>query len=131
MRAEAGAVILSNRRRRLLGDLFELSALTPAVLKGFTEPVQGWRALGEGHAESRFEALHGAQLTPLVGRGEELEPRLLLMDEPTFEPRRGSQPPAACGSRACTRSLASRSSTSRTARGSEEIGSRIIELGKS
>jgi class 3 adenylate cyclase/tetratricopeptide (TPR) repeat protein len=72
-RAEAGAVVLSNGTRRLLGDLFELSKLTPAVLKGFTEPVQAWRALGEGHAESRFEALHGTRLTPLVGRAEELE----------------------------------------------------------
>jgi class 3 adenylate cyclase/tetratricopeptide (TPR) repeat protein len=72
-RAEAGAVILSDATRRLLGDLFELTKLTPSVLKGFLEPVQAWRALGEGHAESRFEALHGTRLTPLVGRGEELE----------------------------------------------------------
>ncbi|HWX34580.1 MAG TPA: adenylate/guanylate cyclase domain-containing protein, partial [Steroidobacteraceae bacterium] len=71
--AETGAVILSDRTRRLLGDLFELTKLTPAMLKGFTEPVQAWRVLGEGRAESRFEALHGARLTPLVGRGEELE----------------------------------------------------------
>jgi class 3 adenylate cyclase/tetratricopeptide (TPR) repeat protein len=72
-RAEAGAVILSDGTRRLLGDLFELTKLTPSTLKGFTEPVQAWRVLGEGHAESRFEALHGTRLTPLVGRGEELE----------------------------------------------------------
>jgi class 3 adenylate cyclase/predicted ATPase len=72
-RAEAGAVVLSDGTRRLLGDLFELTKLNPSALKGFTEPVQAWRALGEGHAESRFEALHGTRLTPLVGRGEELE----------------------------------------------------------
>jgi class 3 adenylate cyclase/tetratricopeptide (TPR) repeat protein len=72
-RAEAGAVVLSDGTRRLLGDLFELTKLTPSALKGFPEPVQAWRALGEGHAESRFEALHGTRLTPLVGRGEELE----------------------------------------------------------
>ena len=72
-RAEAGAVVLSDATRRLLGDLFELTKLTPSALKGFSEPVQAWRALGEGHAESRFEALHGTRLTPLVGRGEELE----------------------------------------------------------
>jgi class 3 adenylate cyclase/tetratricopeptide (TPR) repeat protein len=72
-RAEAGAVALSDGTRRLLGDLFELTKLTPSALKGFTEPVQAWRALGEGRAESRFEALHGTRLTPLVGRGEELE----------------------------------------------------------
>jgi class 3 adenylate cyclase/tetratricopeptide (TPR) repeat protein len=72
-RGEAGAVVLSDATRRLLGDLFELTKLTPSVLKGFPEPVQAWRALGEGHAESRFAALHGTRLTPLVGRGEELE----------------------------------------------------------
>jgi hypothetical protein len=32
-----------------------------------------WRHfLGEGHAESRFRAMHGTRLTPFVGRGEEL-----------------------------------------------------------
>jgi len=72
-RAEAGTVVLSGATRRLLGDLFELMKLAPSTLKGFPEPVQAWRALGEGHAESRFEALHGRELTPLVGRGEELE----------------------------------------------------------
>jgi class 3 adenylate cyclase/tetratricopeptide (TPR) repeat protein len=72
-RAEAGAVVLSDATRRLLGDLFELTKLTPSALKGFPEPVQAWRALGEGHAESRFAALHGTRLTPLIGRGEELE----------------------------------------------------------
>ena len=35
--------------------------------------MRAWRVRGEGRAESRFEALHGTQLTPLVGRGEELE----------------------------------------------------------
>ena len=59
--------------RRLVGDLFELSELTPSALKGFSEPVRAWRVLGEGRAETRFEALHGTLLTPLVGRGEELE----------------------------------------------------------
>ncbi|HEY7299429.1 MAG TPA: AAA family ATPase [Xanthobacteraceae bacterium] len=72
-RAEAGTVVLSGATRRLLGDLFELMKLAPSTLKGFPEPVQAWRALGEGHAESRFEALHGTRLIPLVGRGEELE----------------------------------------------------------
>jgi class 3 adenylate cyclase/tetratricopeptide (TPR) repeat protein len=71
--AEPGAVIMADGTRRLVGDLFELSALAPSALKGFAEPVQAWRVLGEGHAESRFQALHGTGLTPLVGRGEELD----------------------------------------------------------
>jgi class 3 adenylate cyclase/tetratricopeptide (TPR) repeat protein len=71
--AEPGAVIIADGTRRLVGDLFELSGLTPSALKGFAEPVRAWRILGEGHADSRFQALHGTRLTRLVGRGEELD----------------------------------------------------------
>ena len=71
--AEPGAVIIADGTRRLVGDLFELSGLTPSALKGFAEPVRAWRVLGEGHADSRFQALHGTRLTQLVGRGEELD----------------------------------------------------------
>jgi class 3 adenylate cyclase/tetratricopeptide (TPR) repeat protein len=71
--AEAGAVVVADGTRRLVGDLFELSELMPSALKGFAEPVRAWRVLGEGHSESRFQALHGTLLTPLVGRREELD----------------------------------------------------------
>jgi class 3 adenylate cyclase/tetratricopeptide (TPR) repeat protein len=71
--AEPGSVIIADGTRRLVGDLFELSELAPSALKGFAEPVRAWRVLGEGHAESRFQALHGTGLTPLVGRREELD----------------------------------------------------------
>ena len=71
--ADPGAVIIADGTRRLVGDLFELSELAPAALKGFAEPVRAWRVLGEGRAESRFLAMHGTRLTPLVGRGEELD----------------------------------------------------------
>ena len=70
--AEPGSVVIAESTRRLLADLFEFSRLAASSLKGFAEPVQAWRVLGEGKAESRFEALHGTQLTPLVGRDEEL-----------------------------------------------------------
>jgi class 3 adenylate cyclase len=46
--AEPGAVIIADTTRRLLGDLFDLSALAPSVLKGFAEPVPAWRVIGEG-----------------------------------------------------------------------------------
>lgn len=71
--AEAGAVVIASNTRRLVGDLFELSPLAPSALKGFAEPVQAWRVIGEGKAESRFEALHGTRVTPIVGREEELD----------------------------------------------------------
>src|SRR3954447_2806665 len=71
--AEPGAVVVAESTRRLLGDLFEFEDLEPRALRGFTEPVRGWRVLGEGRAEGRFEALHGSQLTPFVGRDPELD----------------------------------------------------------
>ena len=74
---EANGVVVGERTRQLLGDLFQYEDLGTHSLKGFAGPVQAWRVIG-GHApESRFDALRGAGLTPLVGRDEELA---LLMD---------------------------------------------------
>jgi class 3 adenylate cyclase/predicted ATPase len=70
--AEPGTVVIADSTRRLVGDLFELAGLGSLLLKGFAEPVPAWRVVGEGRAESRFKALHGAHVTPLVGRSEEL-----------------------------------------------------------
>jgi class 3 adenylate cyclase/tetratricopeptide (TPR) repeat protein len=70
--AEPGTVVIADSTHRLIGDFFELAAPVPCQLKGFDEPAQVWRVIGEGKAESRFEALHGAHPAPLVGRGEEL-----------------------------------------------------------
>ena len=68
-----GGVVVAEATRQMLGNLFELSALGPTTLKGFAEPVLAWQVIGEGRAESRFEALHGTRVTPLVGRDEELD----------------------------------------------------------
>ncbi|MEH2503918.1 putative ATPase/class 3 adenylate cyclase [Bradyrhizobium sp. AZCC 1578] len=70
--AEPDTVAISARTRELIGGLFELAELGPQILKGFPVPVRAWRVVGEGAAESRFEALHGADLTPLVGRENEI-----------------------------------------------------------
>ncbi|MBH5398732.1 AAA family ATPase [Bradyrhizobium sp. CNPSo 4010] len=70
--AEPGTVVISTRTRELIGGLFELAELSVQILKGFPVPVRAWRVIGEGAAESRFEALHGAGLTPLVGREHEI-----------------------------------------------------------
>jgi DNA-binding winged helix-turn-helix (wHTH) protein len=51
--------------RRLVGDLFECRELASAE-------TGGYQVLGEGPTANRFEALHGATLTPLVGREEDL-----------------------------------------------------------
>ena len=71
--AEPGAIVIGESTRRLVGDLFELVGLGALQFKGFAEPVPAWRVVGEGRAESRFEALHGAHVTPLIGRDEELD----------------------------------------------------------
>jgi len=70
--AAPGKVVISQATRRLLGGLFELAELGPLRLKGFAGPLAAWRVEGEGRAEDRFVALHGAHLTPLVGRKHEL-----------------------------------------------------------
>jgi class 3 adenylate cyclase/predicted ATPase len=73
--AGPGAVVIAPTTRRLVGGLFELIDLGPQRLKGFAEPMAAFRVEGEGHAESRFEALHRSSLTPLIGR----EPELALL----------------------------------------------------
>ena len=71
-------MVIALATRRLVGGLFELVDQGRHQIKGFAEPVQAWRVLGEGAAESRFEARHaGVPLTPLVGRQPEVG---LLLD---------------------------------------------------
>ena len=71
--AEPDCVVIAAGTRRLLGGFFDYADLGAIEAKGFAEPVRAWRVLGEGVAESRFEAFHSTALTPLVGRGEEIE----------------------------------------------------------
>lgn len=71
--AEPDGVVIAEDTRRLLGGLFDYQDLGAVTLKGFDAPVHAWRVLREGPAESRFEALHAAALTPLVGREAELD----------------------------------------------------------
>ena len=70
--AEPDTAVISQSTRRLLGNLFELQDLGANELKGMG-PVRAFTALRLSSIESRFEALHGAGLTALVGREEELE----------------------------------------------------------
>jgi class 3 adenylate cyclase len=70
--AEPGSIVVADGTRNLLGGLFEYRDLGMQRLKGFAEPLRCWRVVAESTAEGRFEALHGARLTPLVGREEEI-----------------------------------------------------------
>jgi class 3 adenylate cyclase/predicted ATPase len=71
--AEPNMVVIAEGTRRLLGDLFEFNDLGPKDLKGIAWPVRAWAALRASSVESRFDALHTAGLTALVGREEEFE----------------------------------------------------------
>ena len=71
--AEPNSVVMGESTRRLVGNLFELQDLGPQDLKGISGSVRASVALRPASVESRFDALHAAGLTQLVGREEELE----------------------------------------------------------
>jgi class 3 adenylate cyclase len=71
--AEPNMAVIAESTRKLLGNLFELQDLGAKELKGITGSVHIWAALRASAVESRFEALHAAGLTALVGREEESE----------------------------------------------------------
>jgi predicted ATPase/class 3 adenylate cyclase len=79
--AAPNGVVISRSTRRLVGALFDLAEIGTHQVKGFAKAVRLWQVLGESQAESRFEALHTAALTPLVGREEELALLLRRWDE--------------------------------------------------
>lgn len=71
--AASHEVIIAPATRRLVGDAFALTDLGARSLKGVGEAVQTWRVDGVHRTTGRFEAAHGGmELTPLVGREEEL-----------------------------------------------------------
>ena len=70
--AEPDTVAISAGTHRLIGDLFEYRDLGPVEVKGIAAPVPAWQVLGPSGLVSRFEALRGAALSPLVGRDEEI-----------------------------------------------------------
>jgi TolB-like protein/predicted ATPase/class 3 adenylate cyclase len=59
--------------RRLIGNLFDCRELAEIDTDGGSEPMRTWQVLGESVVESRFEALRGPALSPLVGRDEEID----------------------------------------------------------
>jgi class 3 adenylate cyclase/tetratricopeptide (TPR) repeat protein len=71
--AEPGAVVIAASTRRLTGDLFEYRDLGVVGVKGIAAPVPACQVLRPSAVASRFEALRGAALTPLIGREEEID----------------------------------------------------------
>ena len=71
--AEPDAVVIAAGTRRLVGHLFEYRDLGTVEVKGIAGPVEAWQVLRSSAVASRFEALRGSALTPLVGRDEEID----------------------------------------------------------
>lgn len=71
--AQPNEVVLDQRTRLLVGNLFECQDLGLVQVKGIAERVQTWRALWPSAVKSRFEAFHATTQIPLVGREEEIE----------------------------------------------------------
>jgi class 3 adenylate cyclase/predicted ATPase len=70
--AEPNQVVIADNTRRLLGNIFELKDLGSKHLKGVAEGIRAWAVLQPSAVASRFEAMHAALLTELVGREEEI-----------------------------------------------------------
>jgi class 3 adenylate cyclase/predicted ATPase len=71
--AEPDAVVIGAGTRRLIGDLFECCDLGAIEVKGITGRLAAWQVLRPSSVASRFEALRGSTLTPLIGRDEEID----------------------------------------------------------
>src|SRR5882757_850500 len=71
--AEPDAVVIAAGTRGLVGDLFEYRDLGVVEVKGIAPPVPAWQVLRPSAVASRFEALRGSGLIPLVGRDEEID----------------------------------------------------------
>jgi TolB-like protein/class 3 adenylate cyclase len=71
--AQPDAVAIDPATRHLIGNLFDCRDLGWIETSRGAEPLRRWQVLEERVVESRFEALHGPVLTPLVGRDDEID----------------------------------------------------------
>lgn len=71
--AEPNSVLIADSTHRLVKSLFDYRELGPVPIRGFPKPVAVWEVVGASAYTSRFAALHTGPLTPLVGRGEEID----------------------------------------------------------
>jgi predicted ATPase len=71
--AQPNETLIDAVTRRLIGNLFDCRDPGTMVATGGSEPIQFWRVVGAHAGESRYEALRGPALSPLIGRDEEIE----------------------------------------------------------
>jgi class 3 adenylate cyclase len=70
--AQPGTVVVAASTHRLVRGMFDFADVGEHQLKGFAEPVHAWQVLGIAVSEGRFASRQTVGLTPLVGRGHEL-----------------------------------------------------------
>ncbi|HUB48652.1 MAG TPA: AAA family ATPase [Acetobacteraceae bacterium] len=71
--AQPDTVTIEPATWRLIGNLFDCRDLGELETNGDIGPIRRWQVLGRSLVASRFEALRGSKLTPLVGRDEEID----------------------------------------------------------
>jgi class 3 adenylate cyclase/tetratricopeptide (TPR) repeat protein len=79
--AGPGQVVIAASTRRLVGRMFDCRALGVDELKGLLSPAEAWQVRGETAGVSRFDARRAGELSPLVGRQEEMELLLRRWDQ--------------------------------------------------
>ena len=70
-------VLIDATTRSLIGKAFDLSDPMHLSLKGYTAPVEAWRALAAHDADTRFDATRSAPTPHLIGRESEFD---LILD---------------------------------------------------
>jgi len=70
--AEPGAILMSDATHRLVRGFFEVEPTGPLDVRGKSEPVEGYRVLGEARAVTPMGLAEARGLTPFVGRAAEL-----------------------------------------------------------
>jgi predicted ATPase len=71
--AQPDIVAIDPATRHLIGNLFDCRDLGTIDGTNGAEPLRIWQVLGQSAVASRFEALRGSALSPLVGRDEEID----------------------------------------------------------
>jgi len=69
--AEPDTVVIADETRRLAGGLFAYADHGAHRVKGFDQPVQVWRVIGESRSGARFDAQHSAHVD-CIGRDAQL-----------------------------------------------------------
>jgi hypothetical protein len=70
--APPDTVTIDPATRRLIGNMFGCHELR-AIEANIGESIHRWQVTGESIVESRFEALRGPAMSPLIGRDEEID----------------------------------------------------------